>query len=115
MHPTARPWPRFAAVVLIAPLLAPMAGSAAEEEEAAAEPAPVEEHWYDGAMRGLDVGVDLVVVRPLAAVTWGAGAALFVPAAVMTAPNGWDSVKESYDRLVREPGDYLYSRPLGEF
>ena len=114
-RPLARPWPRIAAVVLIAALLAPIAGPAAEDEEEAVEPAPVEQHWYDGPLRDFDVAFDLIVIRPLAAVTWGAGAALLVPASIMTAPNGWDSVKEAYDRLVREPGDYFYSRPLGEF
>jgi hypothetical protein len=117
LRPTARPWPRFAAGILIAVLLAPIAGSAAEdaEAEAAPEPPPLEHHWYDDAVRQFDVGFDLVVIRPLAFVTWAAGTGLFLPAAIMTAPNGWDSVKEAYDRFVREPGDYVYSRPLGEF
>jgi hypothetical protein len=66
-------------------------------------------------MDDLDVAVDLAVIRPLAAVTLAAGAALFVPAVIMTAPNGVDSMRDAYDRFVREPGEYFYSRPLGEF
>jgi hypothetical protein len=99
--------------VLIAGLLAPAAGRA--ENAPPAEPAPVEHHWYDGPVRTADVAADLVVIRPLAAVTFLAGMVLFVPAAIMTAPNGRDGVKDAYDRFVREPGEYVYSRPLGEF
>ena len=103
-------------MVAIAALLAPIAVAADEDAaEEAPPPPPVERHWYDGTVRGLDIAFDIAVIRPLALVTLGAGAALSVPAFAMTAPNGWDSIKEVYDRLVREPGEYFYSRPLGEF
>jgi len=85
-------------------------GDAAEEP-----PPPVEQHWYTSTMRDVDIGVDLIVIRPLAAVTAACGAALFVPAAILTSPNGKDGIKDAYDRFVREPGEYFYSRPLGEF
>jgi hypothetical protein len=124
-----RPSPvlRIAAAALVfawlAGVVAPAPGSAAEDEgeaEAEAEgekpaPAPVETHWYDALIHNANVGADLLVIRPLAAVTLCAGAVLFVPAAIMTAPNGWESVKEAYQRFVAEPGEYFYSRPLGEF
>ena len=94
-------------------VLLPAASSA---EEAAAEPAPiVESHWYDGPLRGLDLTVDVLVVRPLAAITLAAGGALFVPAAILTAPNGRDSITEAWERFVIEPGEYLWARPLGDF
>jgi hypothetical protein len=114
MHsPTPSRFVRIAAGVLIAGLLAPATGRA--EDAAPAEPVPVESHWYDGPVHTADVAADLVVIRPLAAVTLVVGAVLFVPAAIMTAPNGRDGVKDAYDRFVREPGEYVYSRPLGEF
>jgi hypothetical protein len=110
---------RTAAAVLAALMLAPAAGFAEDEKtegEAADQPAvPVEKHWYDTLVRNTDIGVDLIVIRPLAAITLAAGAILFVPAAVMTAPNGKDSLLDAYGRFVREPGEYFYSRPLGEF
>jgi hypothetical protein len=114
-----RPSPalRIAAVVLlVAWSAAPAPGFAADEgEEAKPPPAPVEQHWYDPVMHETDIGIDLMVVRPLALVTFVSGVALFLPAALLTAPNGWDSIKEAYGRFVTEPGEYFYSRPLGEF
>ena len=101
------------------PVVAPAPGFAAEDEAAEEEqppaPAPVEAHWYDPVVHNTNVGVDLLVIRPLAAVTLAAGAALFVPAAIMTSPNCWDSIKDAYQRFIAEPTEYFISRPLGEF
>jgi hypothetical protein len=108
-----------AAVLAVAWLAMPAPGLAADEDaKADAEPpppAPVERHWYDSLVHNTDVGIDLIVIRPLAAVTLVAGAVLFVPAAAITSPNGWDSIKEAYQRFVGEPAEYFASRPLGEF
>jgi hypothetical protein len=93
----------------------PPATDEAAKTDAENLPPPVDAHWYDTLEHNTDIGVDLLIVRPLAFVTLAAGAALLVPAAFMTAPNGWDSVKEAYQRFVGEPGEYFYSRPLGEF
>jgi hypothetical protein len=86
----------------------------APDAEAQPAAAPAEANWSDAALRNTNVAMDLIVIRPLAAFTLGAGAILFLPAALMTAPNGWDSVKEAYQRFVFEPAEYFYSRPLGE-
>ena len=91
------------------------AGEGSVEEEAAPAPEPVRQHWYDPLVHNANIGVDLIVVRPLSAVTLAVGAALFVPAAIMTSPNGWDSVKDAYQRFVDEPVEYFARRPLGEF
>ncbi|HKA14274.1 MAG TPA: hypothetical protein VKH41_04590 [Myxococcota bacterium] len=119
MRQTTSPSPTsgVAAALLIAGLLAPAHGWAAEESEGdqPPAPAPVEHHWYDDVLHNADVTVDLVLVRPLAAVTFLTGVTLFVPAAIMTAPNGMESIRDAYERFVREPGEYVYSRPLGEF
>lgn len=112
---------RIAAAVLVswlAGLSAPAVSSGAEdkaEAEKGPPPAPIPTHWYDPLLRNTDIGVDLIVVRPLAAVTLAAGAVLFVPAAIMTAPNGWASIRDAYQRFVAEPGEYFFTRPLGEF
>ena len=118
-HATSRsPVRRIAAGLLFAALCVPAPVWAADEsEEAVSEgpPAPIETHWYDAALHQFDIVVDLLVIRPCAGVTAAAGAALFIPAAILTAPNGKDSIMEAYDRFVREPGEYFASRPLGEF
>jgi hypothetical protein len=109
---------RIVAGLLLAVFCAPAPVWGADEsaEESPAEPpAPIETHWYDSTVRNFDITVDLILIRPLAGITAVAGAALFVPAVIMTAPNGKDSIKEAYDRFVREPGEYFAKRPLGEF
>jgi hypothetical protein len=85
------------------------------EASEALPPAPAETHWYDEAERQGNIVFDLLIVRPLAGITAFAGAVLFVPAVLLTAPNGRDSMKEAYERFVREPGEYFAERPLGEF
>lgn len=85
-----------------------------EEYEEDFEEEPLEERWYDTPLYVSDVVVDAVLIRPVAAITFLAGAALFVPAAMLTAPNGMDSIRDAYDRFVNEPGQYLWGRPLGE-
>ena len=87
----------------------------AADAEPPEPPAPVEKHWYDVVLHNFDIGVDLLIIRPLAGVTLAAGAALFIPAVIMTSPNGKEGIKDAYDRFVREPGEYFASRPLGEF
>lgn len=58
---------------------------------------------------------DLTVLRPLGLVTTAVGVGLFVPAALVTAPNGWDSIQEAWRRFVTEPAQNVYVRPLGEW
>jgi len=112
--------------LLLAVFCAPASVWAAEEsaeessaEDSAAEstepPAPVEKHWYTEPVHDFDIVADLLVIRPLAGITAATGAVLFIPAAIATSPNGKDSIKDAYDRFVREPGEYFAKRPLGEF
>jgi uncharacterized membrane protein YfcA len=115
-RPVFSPVFRIVTVLLIAVLLMPASGWAADDEKAdEPPPAPIQRHWYDPLVHQSDVGVDLILVRPLAGLTLIAGGLLFVPAALITAPNGTDSIRDAYERFVREPGEYFYSRPLGEF
>ena len=120
-----RPMRRAVAGLVFAALCAPApvwaedepapASPETSEDSETAMPVPVERRWYHEAQREFDIAVDLIIIRPAAAITSFAGAVLFVPAVILTSPNGKDSMKEAYDRFVREPGDYLISRPLGEF
>ncbi len=43
------------------------------------------------------------------------GALLFVPAALLTAPNGLDSVQMALEFFVTEPAKSVFQRPLGDF
>jgi hypothetical protein len=107
---------QIVAGLLFAGLCAPAPMWADEPSgDAEAAPVPTEPHWYDSLVHNTDIGFDLLIVRPFAGLTAGVGAILFVPAAIMTAPNGKDSLKDAYERFVREPGEYFISRPLGEF
>lgn len=118
-HPSglARLTHRFAAAVLVAGLLAPALGRAAEgdAETAVPDPVAVEPRWYESVLRTGDQIVDLLVIRPLAGVTLAAGAVLFIPAAVLSSPNGMEGIRDAYERFVGEPAEYFGSRPLGEF
>lgn len=90
---------------MVVSLLAP-AGAWAQEEE---------DRWYSGLRRGADVVFDVLVLRPVAAITTAVGAGLFVPAALLSAPNGKDVVEEAWERFVLRPGQQLWERPIGEF
>src|SRR5262245_34378469 len=115
MQKRAKPVQRIAAAVLTAGLLCPALGRAADADLPPDEaPPPAETHWYDGASRNFDVGFDAAVVRPLAALTLAGGATLFPFAALLTLPNGLDSVNDAKDRFVIEPWQYLVGRPLGD-
>jgi hypothetical protein len=58
---------------------------------------------------------DVMVLRPLGFVVIPVGVALFVPAALTTAPNGLDSVQAALELFVTNPTNYVFKRPLGEF
>jgi hypothetical protein len=105
---------RVAAAALTAVLLLPAIGRAEDEGEPLEEAPPLESHWYDGPVRVADVTIDVLIIRPLSAVTLAVGAVLFVPAVILTAPNGTESMADAYERFVNEPGEYLWARPLGE-
>ncbi len=68
--------------------------------------------------RGLNPAVgafDVLVVRPLAAAALPVGVAFFVPAALLAAPGGKDSIGQALEFFVRAPARYVFTRPLGEF
>ena len=100
-----------------APVWADDASESAEDAEETEDeaPPPVESHWYTPVVHNFDIAADLLLIRPCAGVTAAVGVALFVPAAIMTSPNGKESIKDAYQRFVREPGEYFATRPLGEF
>ena len=56
---------------------------------------------------------DLVVMRPLGLAATVAGAALFVPAGLVTAIFHRDSVKPVFNHLVRGPYEFTFQDPIG--
>src|SRR5262245_39524855 len=72
---------------------------------------PIEPPGLNPAVAAFDV----IVIRPLAATALPIGCAFFLPAALFTAPNGLDSVKEAAEFFVIGPYRYVFTRPLGEF
>lgn len=81
---------------------------------------------WDGstAERIVSTGVDIVIVRPLAAFRAGIGSLFLVPAAILASPacvvnlvNGESCrpvYEAPYEVLVGEPADYAFGRKMGE-
>ncbi len=59
--------------------------------------------------------VDAVIVRPISFVRIMVGAGLFVPAALLAAPGGRESVDDVFDTFLRQPVEYTFRRELGDF
>jgi hypothetical protein len=95
---------RAAVMTLIAGLLLP-ASAYAQAQEQVSPPPP----------NPIVAGVDLVILRPLGLLAMATGAVLFVPAALLTAPNGLDGVDAALEFFVIEPAKSVFQRPLGDF
>ncbi len=90
---------KHAAILTLAvALLAP--GAASAEADAA---------FYGAAV------FDVVILRPLGFAASLVGAALFIPAALVTAPNGLDSIEQVWEQFVITPAEHVYTRPLGDW
>ncbi|HKK52247.1 MAG TPA: hypothetical protein VKA74_11700 [Myxococcota bacterium] len=61
------------------------------------------------------VGLDALLVRPLATFRVGVGALFLVPASILSAPGGRDAVTVAYEVFVRDPAEYAFARKLGQF
>ncbi len=64
--------------------------------------------------QAFDIGLDVLVLRPLGTVGLAAGAVLFVPAVIFSAPGGSEGVKDSLDIFIQTPWRDLFERPLGD-
>lgn len=103
-----RTWPRARAIFL--PWIAGFVLAAGAQAETPAL-APIEP---PKASRGAEI-FDVLVVRPLGLAVLPVGVAAFIPTALLTAPNGRDSVEAALELFVTEPANYVFQRPLGEF
>ena len=59
------------------------------------------------------ITADLLLLRPAGVMGCLFGAVLFIPAAILSSPGGWDNVMDAYELLIREPFDTTFRRPLG--
>lgn len=94
----------LAGAFLVAALATPAPSQAVEVPE-----------WLSEAGRIATVSIDVGVLRPIGLVPLAAGAVLFVPAAWMTAFGGQDTIEEAWERFILPQGQYVFSRPIGEF
>lgn len=76
---------------------------------------PAQVHAGFQAPHFVSVGFDLVLLRPLGLVGAAAGALLFLPAALVSAPNGKQGFDEVKERFISEPVQNTFRRPLGDF
>jgi hypothetical protein len=58
---------------------------------------------------------DVMIVRPLGLLVLPVGVAAFIPAALLTAPSGMDTLQEALELFVISPAEYVFTRPLGDF
>jgi hypothetical protein len=99
---------RTATVTLIAGLV--LCGTATAGDWKPAEPT-----FERDSPPGIAVVVDLYLLRPAGLLRLVAGAAAFVPIALITAPNGKESVRSALEIFVTEPLEYVFVRKPGEF
>lgn len=95
---------RAALITVIAGVLLP-ASAYAQAREEAERPPP-----NPGA-----AALDVVILRPLGLVAMALGTVAFVPAAVLTAPNGLDGINTALKSFVTEPAKSVFQRRLGDF
>ena len=59
---------------------------------------------------------DASVVRPLRVAAVAVGAVFFVPAAMVSMPvGGMDALDQAYEKMIGDPYEAAFIRPLGEF
>ena len=58
---------------------------------------------------------DVLIVRPLGFVAAAVGAGAFIPALVLSAADGQDSIESALEFFVIDPAKYVFTRRLGEF
>jgi len=76
-------------------------------------PARASDGFISDRPSGAEMAVDGLVVRPLGIVSTVLGAATWLVTLPFTLPSG--SVGEAGEVLVRDPAQFTFIRPLGEF
>ena len=68
-----------------------------------------------GVVKPLEIGMDVLVVRPLAISTLVVGAAMLVPALLISAPDLTTTMDEALENFILIPYEDAFERELGEF
>ena len=63
----------------------------------------------------VEIGFDVVVLRPLGFVALLVSSAAFIPVALITSPGGRDSLEMALDLFVVTPSNDVFGRRLGAF
>ncbi len=58
---------------------------------------------------------DVVILRPCGLAALAVGAGLFLPATLLTAPNGRRAVEQAWNHFVTSPAESVLQRGLGDF
>jgi hypothetical protein len=64
---------------------------------------------------GIEVGVDVALVRPLSIVSCLIGAILYLPAVGLSFADGQSSLDEAKEIFIIFPYEYAFERSLGSF
>ena len=64
-------------------------------------------------IKGGQMAVDAIIVRPLGLVATVLGSAFFIVSLPFSALGG--NTQEAYERLIEDPAKFTFKRPLGEF
>jgi hypothetical protein len=114
MRPRSRVLERIAVAILTAILCLPVPLRAEDQEE----PRPSEGGILTGRGPEIDAGFgmafDAVILRPVGFVALCVGATLFIPAAILAAPDP-DALQEAKELFLTLPAQNVFSRPLGDF
>lgn len=71
--------------------------------------------FLNSMVKPIEIGFDVVIIRPLGFATVIVGAALFVPAVALSLPNLSTTFDEALEIFITIPYENLFERPLGEF
>jgi hypothetical protein len=72
--------------------------------------------WDGAAVEDVSAKVvDAIIIRPLATMRVIVGAAMLVPASLLSVWGGSEGLNSGYDLLVAEPIEYAFDRKLGDF
>jgi hypothetical protein len=95
----------LAVAAISIPLLIPITSRAEDEP-------PTERNAF---LRVAGGTFDVLFLRPSGLATLAVGCVMFVPAAALASPGGKVPLGEALDRFVVVPGNYLFTRPIGNF
>jgi hypothetical protein len=71
--------------------------------------------FLEPAVKPMEIGFDAVIVRPLTFTTVIIGAAMFVPAVIISAPNLSVTYDEVVEVFITIPYESVFERELGDF